>query len=109
MVFLFMLASVVTGARLHVIVMHLARHAYRKYFDQTDELRRSKRAQPSEYLPPIAVSSQVSQIERVTSQQSPHTSPAVSVHLKGESSMKHMKQVHPLSSPTTILYSSSCA
>lgn len=82
---LFMVASVATGARLHVIVMHLARHAYRKYYNHTGELQRSKSAQPSEYLPPIHLSSQIERSET----QSPHN---VSAHFKGESSMRHMKQ-----------------
>ena len=87
MVALFMAASVATGARLHVIVMHLARHAYRKYYTHTGEVHHSRSAQPSEYPPPIAVSRQLSQIERTETR-----SPTVSACFKGESSMKHMRQ-----------------
>lgn len=92
-----MFASICTGARLHVIVMHLARHAYRKYFNHTGELQRNKSAQPSEYLPPIGTSFHgigASVHDRGVERSLAASGAAdMSVSLKGESSMKHMRQV----------------
>jgi hypothetical protein len=95
MICFFIMASILSGGRLHVVVMHLARHAYRKYYHRTDELHYNHDA-PSEVLFPVGMSRQVSLAERGHTAGPPPTNtyvPESSAALKGELSMNYMNQV----------------